>query len=109
MVSTDGQRGGAIQLRPDGRVGRSLCSLPLGVHWKDYRSAGDPTRAPRCGPSLTSFTSMAKTQAFRANPPLHAPEHIVHPAAEKSRKRKLERAETRRNGEHHALCSSASL
>src|SRR3982751_4645743 len=68
MVSTDGQRGGAIQLRPDGRVGRSLCSLPLGVHSKDYRPAGDPTRAPRFRPLLTSFTSAAETQAFRANP-----------------------------------------
>src|SRR5215213_6471450 len=69
MVSTDGQRGGATQPRPDGRAGRSLCSLLVGVHWKDYRSAGDPTRAPRCGPLFTSFTSAAETLAFLANPP----------------------------------------
>src|SRR4051794_25669472 len=75
MVSTDGQRGGAIQLRPDGRQGRSLCSLPDGVHSKDYRPARDFTRAHPIGPSLTSFTFDAETQAFRpiARPSLCVP------------------------------------
>src|SRR5215213_10140733 len=68
MVSTDGQRGGAIQLRPDGRVGRSLCSLPERVHSKDYRPAGDPTRAHPIGPLLTLFTSHAETRVFGENP-----------------------------------------